>query len=122
MVRLRLTRLGRKKQPFYRIVAADSRAPADGRSARVVTRRRPVFGVRYAMWPSDLLENCIQALPLMVHRLRLSPRQHEVAKTVTMLSAPPINQISRWLCRRLDHFVRGSEKLPGSNKPWFASG
>ena len=31
MVRLRLTRMGRKKNPFYRIVAADSRAPRDGR-------------------------------------------------------------------------------------------
>lgn len=31
MVRLRLTRMGRKKRPFYRIVAADSRSPRDGR-------------------------------------------------------------------------------------------
>ena len=31
-VRLRLTRMGRKKKPFYRIVAADSRAPRDGRN------------------------------------------------------------------------------------------
>lgn len=31
MVRLRLTRMGAKKKPFYRVVAADSRAPRDGR-------------------------------------------------------------------------------------------
>lgn len=31
MVRIRLTRLGAKKRPFYRVVAADSRAPRDGR-------------------------------------------------------------------------------------------
>ena len=31
MVRLRLARMGRKKKPSYRIVAADSRAPRDGR-------------------------------------------------------------------------------------------
>ncbi len=30
MVRLRLTRMGRKKRPFYRIIAADQRAPRDG--------------------------------------------------------------------------------------------
>ncbi len=30
-VKLRLTRMGRKKRPFYRIVAIDSRAPRDGR-------------------------------------------------------------------------------------------
>ena len=31
MVRLRLTRLGAKKRPFYRIVAADRRMKRDGR-------------------------------------------------------------------------------------------
>ncbi len=30
-VKLRLRRMGAKKRPFYRIVAADSRAPRDGR-------------------------------------------------------------------------------------------
>lgn len=31
MVRVRLTRTGAKKQPHYRIVVADERAPRDGR-------------------------------------------------------------------------------------------
>ncbi|MCB9686781.1 MAG: 30S ribosomal protein S16 [Alphaproteobacteria bacterium] len=31
MVRIRLTRLGAKKKPFYRVVASDSRSPRDGR-------------------------------------------------------------------------------------------
>lgn len=31
MVRIRLTRLGAKKRPFYRVVVADSRSPRDGR-------------------------------------------------------------------------------------------
>lgn len=30
-VKLRLKRMGSKKSPFYRIVAADSRSPRDGR-------------------------------------------------------------------------------------------
>ena len=30
-VKLRLKRMGAKKKPFYRIVAADSRSPRDGR-------------------------------------------------------------------------------------------
>ena len=30
-VKIRLRRMGRKKRPFYRVVAADSRAPRDGR-------------------------------------------------------------------------------------------
>ncbi len=30
-VKIRLTRMGAKKQPFYRIIVADSRSPRDGR-------------------------------------------------------------------------------------------
>ncbi len=30
-VRIRLTRMGRKKIPYYRVVVADSRSPRDGR-------------------------------------------------------------------------------------------
>ena len=31
MVKIRLKRMGMKKQPFYRIVVSDSRSPRDGR-------------------------------------------------------------------------------------------
>ena len=30
-VKIRLTRLGKKKSPFYRIIVADSRSPRDGK-------------------------------------------------------------------------------------------
>lgn len=30
-VRIRLTKLGRKKKPFYRIIVADSESPRDGK-------------------------------------------------------------------------------------------
>ena len=35
-VRIRLTRQGMKKKPFYRIVVADSRSPRDGKFLEVV--------------------------------------------------------------------------------------
>ena len=35
-VKLRLKRMGAKKRPFYRIVAADSRAPRDGRFIEIL--------------------------------------------------------------------------------------
>ncbi len=35
-VRLRLMRMGKKKQPTYRIVAADARSPRDGRFLEIV--------------------------------------------------------------------------------------
>ncbi|MCI0454009.1 MAG: 30S ribosomal protein S16 [Candidatus Dadabacteria bacterium] len=36
MVKIRLTRKGSNKQPFYRIVAADSRAPRDGKFLEIL--------------------------------------------------------------------------------------
>lgn len=40
-VKLRLKRMGKKKAPFYRIVAADSRSPRDGRSIEDVGYYNP---------------------------------------------------------------------------------
>ena len=40
-VKLRLMRMGKKKQPTYRIVAADSRSPRDGRFNEVVGTYEP---------------------------------------------------------------------------------
>ena len=36
MVKIRLTRIGSKKKPFYRIVAADSRSPRDGKFLEIL--------------------------------------------------------------------------------------
>jgi len=41
-VKLRLRRMGKKKRPFYRIVAADSRAPRDGRFIELVGTYDPI--------------------------------------------------------------------------------
>ncbi|MBA3244632.1 MAG: 30S ribosomal protein S16 [Actinobacteria bacterium] len=40
-VRLRLTRVGSKKNPIYRVVVADSRSPRDGRFIEIVGRYNP---------------------------------------------------------------------------------
>src|SRR5271163_3539295 len=40
-VKLRLMRMGKKKQPTYRVVAADSRSPRDGRFIEVVGTYAP---------------------------------------------------------------------------------
>ena len=42
-VKLRLKRLGAKKRPFYRIVAADSRSPRDGKFIEVVGTYNPIM-------------------------------------------------------------------------------
>ncbi|HVA42872.1 MAG TPA: 30S ribosomal protein S16 [Acidimicrobiales bacterium] len=40
-VKLRLMRMGKKKQPTYRVVAADSRSPRDGRFIEIVGTYEP---------------------------------------------------------------------------------
>ena len=40
-VRMRLTRVGSKKNPIYRVVVADSRSPRDGRFIEIVGRYNP---------------------------------------------------------------------------------
>ncbi len=40
-VKIRLNRLGAKKNPFYRIVVADSRAPRDGRFIEILGNYDP---------------------------------------------------------------------------------
>jgi small subunit ribosomal protein S16 len=41
-VKIRLKRMGANKNPFYRIVVADSRSPRDGRYIEVVGTYNPV--------------------------------------------------------------------------------
>jgi small subunit ribosomal protein S16 len=43
-VKIRLTRIGRHKDPFYRIVAADSRSSRDGRYIEQIGTYDPAIG------------------------------------------------------------------------------
>jgi len=59
-VKIRLTRMGAKKKPFYRIVVADTEAPRDGRFIEIVGNYDPlkdpaeinIKGDRVAEWLS----------------------------------------------------------------------
>lgn len=73
-VRIRLTRKGAKKSPFYRVVVADSEAPRDGRFIEVLgtydPRKDPaevtIDGGRLDYWlgkgaqPSDTVRSLIK--------------------------------------------------------------
>lgn len=41
MVKIRLRRIGKKKQPSYRVVVTDSRSPRDGRFIESIGRYNP---------------------------------------------------------------------------------
>ena len=52
-VKLRLMRMGKKKQPTYRVVAADSRSPRDGRFIEIVGTYAPGAVRRPSPTPSS---------------------------------------------------------------------
>ncbi len=41
-VRIRLTRMGSKKKPFYRLIAADSESPRDGKFLQILGSYDPM--------------------------------------------------------------------------------
>ncbi|MCC5950347.1 MAG: 30S ribosomal protein S16 [Nitriliruptoraceae bacterium] len=73
-VKLRLRREGTKKRPYYRIVAADSRSPRDGRfierlgeyhpledpSRMTVDEERALHWLRNGAQPSEAVENILR--------------------------------------------------------------
>jgi small subunit ribosomal protein S16 len=73
-VRLRLMRMGKKKQPTYRVVAADGRSPRDGRFIEIVgsydPRREPsaitidnekaVRWLRHGAQPTETVEKLLK--------------------------------------------------------------
>lgn len=40
--KIRLTRMGAKKRPYYRLVVADSRSPRDGRFVEIIGHYNPL--------------------------------------------------------------------------------
>ena len=56
MVRIRLRRVGKRKQPIYRVVVADSRSPRDGRFIEVIGQYRPLSD------PSEIVIDTEKAL------------------------------------------------------------
>lgn len=74
--KIRLTRMGRKGRPFYRIVVADSRAPRDGRiieslgyynpltkeSDVKIDRTRALYWLETGATPSDTVQNLFSGL------------------------------------------------------------
>ncbi len=73
-VKLRLRRMGKKKQPIYKVVAADARAPRDGRfieaigtynpltdpASVVIKEERALYWLGVGAQPTDTVKNILQ--------------------------------------------------------------
>ena len=94
MVKIRLTRIGRHKDPFYRIVAADSRYARDGRYIEQIGYFDPQNGVENAVideelalkWlnkgaqPSDTVKAVFKAKGLNAKHAGVEPTKKPAAK------------------------------------------
>ena len=59
-VKIRLTRLGDKKNPFYRIVVADSKAPRDGKFIEVLGTFNPLTKPAEIKVDKDLVKSWLE--------------------------------------------------------------
>ena len=58
-VKIRLKRMGSKQKPFYRIVAADSRSPRDGRFIEILGTYNPIVKENNVTVNEELVEKWI---------------------------------------------------------------
>ena len=89
-VKLRLMRMGKKKQPTYRLVAADARSPRNGRFIEIVGTYRP------REEPSGLTVDNVKA----VHWLREGAKPTERVEKLLKISGA-------W-----EHFENGTTPEP----------
>ena len=59
-VKLRLKRMGKKRHPFYRVVAADSRSPRDGKIIEQIGTYDPMTDPATVVLNKELLEKWIK--------------------------------------------------------------
>jgi small subunit ribosomal protein S16 len=100
-VKIRLTRKGKKKQPTYRVVVADSRAPRDGRYIEQIGRYDPrpdpsevlIDNERAAYWlsqgaqPSDAVRKLLEISGALAARKVREGRVHVVGEEAQQQAA-----------------------------------
>jgi len=100
-VKIRLTRKGKKKQPSYRVVVADSRAPRDGRyieqigrydpkqepSVVIIDNDRANYWLSVGAQPSDAVRKLLEISGALAARTKRDPNVHVVGEEAQLHSA-----------------------------------
>lgn len=108
MVRIRLRRTGKTKQPSYRIVVADSRSPRDGKFIEIIGHYNPVQnpkvlkikGDRARYWlsvgasPSETVTYLFKQQHILDTEGRVMPEYEEHMNDVSTDVVPETNQTS----------------------------
>jgi small subunit ribosomal protein S16 len=83
MVKIRLTRAGAKKRPFYRIIAIDERKKRDGRALEYLGTYDPKFEPERVSIRSEAIDAWVrkgaQLSPMVKSLVRRARRQQAVA-------------------------------------------
>ncbi len=119
-VKLRLKRMGKKKQPTYRIVAADSRSPRDGRFIEVIGTYAPraepslieVDNARAVEW----LAKGAKASEAVRKILEISGAWGEFEAAKPPKSARPARKKSEAARQRLATKAKGATKAKAAKK------
>lgn len=120
-VKIRLTRFGRKKRPFYRIVVTDTRSPRDGRyleclgtyealtnpSAVKVEESRVNYWLDMGAVPSDTVRSLLKHKGILVRR-NLKKRGFEETRID--------EEVKKWEAAQADRSRRAGEKTRVSKK------
>lgn len=122
MVKLRLRRAGKKKYPIYKIVAADTRSPRDGRFIETVGQYNPninpilltvkeervFYWLRKGAQPTDTVRSLLQRNGVWL-RWTLTRRGVDEAKKLAILERWQMQQAERGT-RDADRKTRRAEK------------
>jgi small subunit ribosomal protein S16 len=85
-VKIRLTRKGARKRPFYRIVAADSEAPRDGRFLEVVGHYNPLTNPAQVTIDEEKLNKWVERGAKISETVRSLLRKKEVSEVSSQTS------------------------------------
>ena len=135
MVKIRLRRVGAKKQPSYRIVVTDSRAPRDGRFIEAIgfdnprtepetvtiDEERALYWLNVGAQPSDAVARLLRKLGTMARLERL--RQGESMDVLVAEAkeaaeaAPPVSPKTRLSHEELPGKAPAAKKPPAPKQP-----
>lgn len=117
MVKLRLKRMGKKKAPLYKIVAADSRSPRDGRfiesvgnynphaePAQVVLKEeRVIHWLTKGAKPTETVRNLLrrEGLIMKMRLLKSKASEEKVSEKMQQFIDDKANKLEREKARKL---------------------
>ncbi len=133
MVKLRLRRIGRKKLPLYKIVAADSRSPRDGKFIEAIGNYDPkhnpptidVKEARVLHWlksgakPTDTVKNLLSSKGIMLkhHLMKKGADEQKINEELSKWSSLQEGKLQKMTERRLRRKTNKKKKTAEGEKP-----